>query len=84
MKQSHAIKGKKSPDGQTTTDFPRAGLARRSLSRRCNIAFPGSTGGLVSQEMACVLRHRLLIAALIAAAGFTTAGVSCCSTRDSA
>ncbi len=58
-------------DSETTTTFPVGSNAQSSKKRpKCNLAMPGSTSKLYSHQIACILRHRLLIAALITAAGF--------------
>jgi serine/threonine-protein kinase len=72
MDKSYAISArlpKRSPD--TTTFFPQPGAAKNEPCRPCNVAMPGSTGGAYSLEVGCLLRHRLLIAAIITGATFT-------------
>lgn len=62
--------------GEVTADFRQASapaptpVAQSVRTRPCGIAWPGSSTAN-TQNLACVLRHRLLIAALIPAAGFS-------------
>jgi tRNA A-37 threonylcarbamoyl transferase component Bud32 len=60
------------PVSDTTTDFPSPNPRSRSPARvQCNLALAGSTGKMYAQEIACLLRYRLRIAAVIFAAGFS-------------
>src|SRR4051794_2503876 len=73
MSQPYVLNSKgsvKAPD--TTTVYPPADRKGRASRPPCKLARPG-TGGTTatSQEIAPVLRQRLLLAALIMAAGFT-------------
>lgn len=54
----------------SSTEIPRPKIAVRTAAWKCNVALPGSTGNLTA-EIGCILRHRLLIAAVITSAGFT-------------
>jgi serine/threonine-protein kinase len=55
----------------TTTEYPVQGQKAQASRPPCKLARPGSSTGTLGHEIAHILRHRLLLAALITAGGFT-------------
>src|SRR5260370_9529248 len=55
---------------QSTTAFQNRAAPPQGLKARCRMAMALGTGAHLTQEIACLLRRRLRIAALIMCAGF--------------
>src|SRR5690349_1679317 len=56
---------------EATADYPPAAKKNRGSRPPCKLARPDSTGTANSYEIGCILRQRLLLAAIITGAGFT-------------
>jgi tRNA A-37 threonylcarbamoyl transferase component Bud32 len=71
MSQLYPKRGLRSPEqNQTTTVYPNSSVRSRPEGR-CQVALVAGSGQCLTDEISCLLRRRLRVAALIALAGFT-------------
>jgi len=72
MTTRYPLAGRRLSPHDESTAFQNRPAAPPAVNGRCRLAMAGSTGPHLTQEVSCLLRRRLRIAALIMLAGFST------------